>query len=457
LGGPNASETSTVVTNYSGIVHKVVAFNYDDPNHVSYTMNDRVATGGASMTGWAYSNGAGIDDPFQPAQHLTPPVGWPILWGDPGLAQASGTGYAYLTTLAVPQSKMPSGGQIHGSLEPYLGGACVARSHDGGVSFSVSTTDCLHTYTYDFYDGSDVAATAGGGPVFAAFRNVDRGSIDVWGAVTSTGAFAQLPNPFPGKSMASHPRLFVAGNTLFIIAADLSNNIWLQSYSGGAWGSASANWPKLVASDYYPNDLSVGGMPIRRNGGPQFDLAWLGFYSTPGDLIVVYTASGAGYSILKASICHPEQYWVGTCTTNFATMDAGQNAFHPSLGVAKRTYPGNPAYDVIAVLMWVQQVGTNVELEIAPSIVNGGAIAHWYWAGPQAPCSDQRGYWGDYDAHMGVYQATTDDVPMFWRSFTDSTQDDQSSVCDPQYRWTYTSRPVNVSAAWGFCDGVGCG
>ena len=220
LGGPNASETSTVVTNYSGIVHKVVAFNYDDPNHVSYTMNDRVATGGASMTGWAYSNGAGIDDPFQPAQHLTPPVGWPILWGDPGLAQASGTGYAYLTTLAVPQSKMPSGGQIHGSLENYLGGACVAPSYNAGVSFSVSAADCLHTAAYDFYDGSDVAGTAGGGPVFAAFRNVTTGSIDVWGAATSTGASSQLPNPFPGKSMASHPRPVVAGNTLFIIAAE---------------------------------------------------------------------------------------------------------------------------------------------------------------------------------------------------------------------------------------------
>jgi hypothetical protein len=189
FGSPNAAETAIAITPFNGTYNKVVAFNYDDPAHISYTSTTRTTSSGASGIGWNYSIGADTTNNFTATpKRLTPPFGWPILWGDPGLGD-SGNGRVFMTTLAVPQFRMPAGGgTISGSLEPYLGGACVARSSDGGQNFSVAASDCLHDASYNFYDGSDVIGTTPTGQVAAAFFSVNLSRIDVWIAPTPTSA-----------------------------------------------------------------------------------------------------------------------------------------------------------------------------------------------------------------------------------------------------------------------------
>jgi len=82
---------------------------------------------------------------------------------------------------------MPAGG-IDGPLNSYLGGACIARSTDGGLIFGIA--QCVSSNN-DFYDGSSMVAagSAYDRSVFAAFRDVDQNRIDVWRSPNDTGQF----------------------------------------------------------------------------------------------------------------------------------------------------------------------------------------------------------------------------------------------------------------------------
>jgi hypothetical protein len=128
-----------------------------------------------------------------------------------------------------------------------LGGACIARSTNGGHTFSISANDCVHTANFDGYDGSDVAAASTGG-VLAVFDNVVRNLTDAWYARTPTAAFTQLPNPFPRKLVNTHPRLFAFAHLIYIVqAVGNAGELWLNYYDTDAlaWGSTLSPqaWP----------------------------------------------------------------------------------------------------------------------------------------------------------------------------------------------------------------------
>ena len=56
--------------------------------------------------------------------------------------------------------------------------------------------------------------------IFAAFRDVPKNRIDVWASPDGVGPFVRLPDPFPGMSMASHPRMaYDQANGDLIVAA----------------------------------------------------------------------------------------------------------------------------------------------------------------------------------------------------------------------------------------------
>jgi hypothetical protein len=436
FGSPNAAETAITIVPFNGTYNKVVAFNFDDPAHIAYTPTTRVTSSGASGIGWNYSIGGGIGNPFTGSpKRLTPPAGWPILWGDPGIGQ-SGNGLVFMTTLAVPQSKMPAGGgTISGSLEPYLGGACVARSSDGGQNFSVTASDCLHDASFNFYDGSDVTGTTATGPVAAAFYSVDFGRIDVWIAPTPTSPFAMVATPFPGKNIVDHPRLAHLGTTgIAVLAADSGGNLWLSYYNAGAWTA-----PLLAGTGYSKQTLTIGGQSMRR--GAQYDLAFAPSTVGPGYMEVVFTKWN-GHSIISNSFCN------STCTQNFRTVDPGVNVFNPAVGTFQQGNPGGAS--TFEVMAWTQAVGgTNVQLFSSSIAGVSGPITGHAETGSTPVCPDTRsggGYWGDYDAHLAVLPQSYPTRPLFWQAFSDSTDGSQNPACTQQ--WTYRSTNVNVSATW---------
>jgi hypothetical protein len=455
LTGARARETATVVNGATG--HKVVTYNFTDPAHVS---SSGAVTRGASEMGWSWSAGPNINDAFEAPQRMAPPTAtncqgnvfnpdpcWPILWGDPGLGEVPGTSRMFLTNLAAPDRKMPTSGEVP-DLTQVLGGACIARSSDGGQTFTLSSVDCVHDADYSFYDGSDVTGTVDGGPVFAAFRNVAKNTIDVFMAATPTSLFTQLPDPFPGLLMGDQPRLRAMGGTVFLMASDADHTLWLQEYSGG-WGNISAGWPKGIATDYAYSpflqaSVTIGTASLRLTA--EYDLSATGRFGTDPLVVVVYAAQAASHAILKERDCHPFSPVQDACAAG-ATIDPGVNVFHPALAVANITIPGSGgAFSQVWQAAWSQQNGTasapGSQVAIYSGLLGGGAatLTGRRETGFQTPCPTG-GAWGDYNTHVGFYQPTSTANPLFWTAFTDSTDATGASTCD-------SSTPMNISATW---------
>jgi len=344
----------------------------------------------------------------------------------------------YMTTLAIPSQKMPVGGSFTGP-NTYIGGACIARSSDGGQTFSLTASDCVHDSSYDFYDGSDVTGTTATGPVVAAFNNTVLHTIDVWVANTTTGSFAAVANPFPGKTMFGHPRLRSFNSTVFLIAPDTSGNIWLQFYSGGAWGTAANGWPKIAGTGYDASELTIGTQKIRRGG--QFDLVFSPSTVSAGGVVVFFSKFN-GHGILSGTYCENNPV---PCTQNEWSVDPGVNVFHPALASVQWGTPGGAI--TFNVLTWMQQVSSGSSVSVYSSnLPNLGAITGRSETGQTPLCPDLRGYWGDYDAHLAAWPRSYPDHPMFWRAFADSTDSSGQGSCVRQ--WQYNSLNVNVSTTW---------
>ena len=134
------SETTATTVRANGIDRVLVSFNDETSagNTIVYAQNSRQVNAGASLMGWAYSENMGGSWTY--AGKVATPSGWPVLWGDPAMT-TSGASYAiaFLSNLAIPQSKFPTGGingaVTYGSRGSYIGGACIYRTIDGGKTF----------------------------------------------------------------------------------------------------------------------------------------------------------------------------------------------------------------------------------------------------------------------------------------------------------------------------------
>ena len=189
--GDGQSETAATTSFVNGVNIVVVTYN-DDTNHdptITYGPNSRKIQSGASQMGWSYSKDNGQTWTY--GGKVAPPKGWAVLWGDPAITVDNGAySYVFMSNLAIPDSKMPAGG-ISGSVivsgaDSYIGGACIARSTDGGVTFKsyqcVSNTaknSVPNSEKGHFYDGGSMASSSAG-EIYAAFVDVTTSQIDVW-------------------------------------------------------------------------------------------------------------------------------------------------------------------------------------------------------------------------------------------------------------------------------------
>ena len=99
--------------------------------------------------------------------------------------------------------------------DSYIGGACFARSTDGGITFQ--NYQCVsnnvknstpNTEKGHFYDGGSMASSRQG-EIFAGFMDYTTGQIDVYRSPDANGTFKLLPNPFPNMDIYNHARLRV--------------------------------------------------------------------------------------------------------------------------------------------------------------------------------------------------------------------------------------------------------
>jgi hypothetical protein len=229
---------------------------------IEYTPTSRKVLPGASLMGWSYSVDRGKN--WTHGGKVSPPPGIAALWGDPAIdVSKKNSSVVFLSNLTAPSSKLPATGAI-GRMDPFMAGACVARSVDMGRTFS--PYQVLDNAGH-FYDGASIAC-ATSGEVYAAFNDVTMSTIDVWRASDDFGSFALMPNPFPGMTIGNHPRLRTSPSTgmLYVAAQASDRAIYLTRWLGTTWA------PPVRMSDgpaaYREEVQFANGVLLRV--GPQF-------------------------------------------------------------------------------------------------------------------------------------------------------------------------------------------
>lgn len=457
------SETAATTSFASNVNRIVVTYNDEtgEAPFISYAPMDRVIHSGASLMGWSYSEDGGARWTY--GGKVAPPRGWAVLWGDPAIA-TSGAAYnvVFISNLAIPSSKFPAGG-IHGYVyygngkSSYIGGACIARSTDGGRTFAayqcVSNTapvvDVPDATQGHFYDGGSMASNAAG-EVFAAYNDIATELIDVYRSPGANGEFTMLPTPFPNMVAASHPRLRIGLDGTLYVAAQIVGSggayfIYLNRYANGAWGT-----PKLAsdASELYPLiDLGtiVQGAELTLRTGPQFGYD-VGVASAGGQdavRMLYVRRDTTGHLYLDASACSAD---LGTCKRvpgwRFQGGGPGNtpvDTFNPDV-VAWRGFIGLPP-------TWQASWGYHVDAQGSINVsratlgyVNGTALLFPVDILRNTPvCSDTRGYWGDYDAMiLAGFQGT---ATQWMRFATDS-----SAGCTRRWEFIAVTQHVQQSS-----------
>jgi hypothetical protein len=446
------SETS-ITTAFANKQHIVVVAYNDGTNSaqtIQYTDTTRKILPGASLMGWSYSLDEGQTWTY--GGKVQPPAGWSVLWGDPASTTSDAAySYVFMANLAIPNSKMPPGG-IDGSVivsgaDSYIGGACIARSTNGGINFQ--SYQCVSNTTKNnvpnsekghFYDGGSMASSTQG-DIYAAFVDITTNQIDVWRSPSINGQFAQLAPPFPNMSIYSHPRLRVnhADGALYVAAQAGNSAVYINRFANGQWGApVAASNPGVI----YPSIAFKSGLAVRT--GPQFsfDIGGASDESGSDAVRVMYTdfddekkrfyVTGS-YCSRTLSGCWPAPEW-GTTPGNLNTPG---DQFNPNV----KAWAGFIGLPPIWKASYLDRDGApNDAVTLRQGNLayfpDGGRVFLPFAVMPDKPvCPDNRGYWGDYNdmAHLGF----KDDVAQFIVALSDSSQG-----CDK--RQQYDSHHLHV-------------
>ena len=455
------SETAATTSFAGGVNRIVVSFNDETGNEgkVIYGETTRKLLKGASLLGWSYSEDKGKSWTY--GGKLSPPAGWSALWGDPA-ATTSGKSYAvvFIANLAIPDTKFPVGGidgyVTYGIKGAYIGGACIARSTDGGKNFAhyqcvsnkEAVVDDADAVKGHFYDGGSMASTPAG-EVYAAFIDISSSVIRVWRAADHNASFELIGNPFPGLIPATHPRLRASRDGWLYAATTVATSggmyVYVNRYRDGKWATPVQASESTVSYPLVDLGATVQGSALTIRTGPQFSfdvgaaseggkdaLRFLYTRKTPGGRLYVEGSACAA----DLGGCHPVPGWkAGPSSPDAVPLDV----FNPNVA-AWGGFIGLPPHWTSS---FYERYGGSVS-QVALSrmnlaYVNGNALGiPVNLAKHITVCSDTRGYWGDYDdmLHVG-FDGTT---PVFVR-FTSS---DHGMGCSQ--RWKYVARHQHVQS-----------
>jgi hypothetical protein len=440
--GGKQAETAVNVSNVGS--KQIITVTYNDGTDVAdkidYTPTMRTVNAGATLLGWSYSVDAGKS--WKYGGSVSPPTGWAVLWGDPAItSDFADQRYVFISNLAVPSSKMPPGGITEG-LGPHIGGACIARSADGGISFKIH--QCVTNHSH-IYDGSTMVAAGQRDDrrVFAAFLDTETDRVDVWASPSDTGVFKLMPDPFPKRTMASHPRLRFdrARDALYVAALDSQGQVYINRYTSG-WGTPKVATLPLASAVPV---VQLADRELRTEAPFSFDV---GVSSENGDdsVRVVYTVKDqetqklyirGAYCDAELTHCADAPEW-GTTPGNFALK--GQQ-FSPKIRAFKSF--GHPGVWKVTYMSTDDDPDGNMvsykegDFAVFP---NGARVfIPLNLVKRQLVCPDERGFWGDYDEIQVLRFDEDSNEPLFVFAHSDSTQGCES-------RWQYTSRHLHVSA-----------
>ena len=486
----NQAETVCNVTEVDGAYVESVVYNdivSPDPN-LQFTATDRIVSAGATIAGWSFRvRTAANPDPSWTHTHLSPPPGWPVVWGDPALtSNPSLPKVVLLGNLAVSQSKFDQvkgpDGKIHGPLAGgAVNGACIARSTDGGQSFSFIDNPCLGGTNALGYDGNSMAIVqrhdAPGFSAFASFIDLDRSREAAWIMDNATGNDGFQPDnttmgntgsqQLPGDlgNLDTHVRLLAEGENLWKMSfgpnpvggscTGLSLNLNIRNRNSGA---VSLGCNPVSATGNFGSDAA--GTPIKVRSGPEFafDIGLNEEASPQPEMRYIYTAHDSGGYYLQGGYCpvvnaistDPADVLGKGCHIVAKWITQPQSSpmeFFPAIKFAKDpvsnrsgwkvTFQGRTPQNTSQLAVFAADLERPTLVPTSPTFNSSGLVVKQITPF-QTPCPDVRGggdgYWGDYDSM--TFDPLTGN---FVRSFTDSRLG-----CDMP-RWQFTSHNVHVS------------
>jgi hypothetical protein len=457
------TETAATTSFFGGVHRIVVSYNDESSTQATilYGPSTRQILRGASLGGWSYSEDHGAT--WKYGGKLKPPPGWAGLWGDPAITTSrSSYGTVFVSNLAFPDAKFPSGG-VNGWVDGSIaGGACLFRSPNGGVDFKFF--QCLTDTTPvpgspfssrgHFYDGGSLAAGPGG-EIYAAYVDLDTSQIVVYRSPDGAAPFVPIPPPVPDYYVGTHPRIQVGPDgVLFAMTAAKQRSgpnpqymLVVNRFLNGAWASPTLITPAEVTPEV---DLgsSLLGFKLTVRTGPQFSFD-IGTRSDVWDdsvRFLVTQRNDAGWLFVRGGVC---DYALSSCgwLTGWAfgaDRVTGREAqrvdvFNPDV-VA---FPGflfgiAPRWQGSFLTRYGTSTTTLNLTRATLGYVDGKPFSIPVDIGRDQPvCSDQRGYWGDYDAH--VVAGVAGNSVRFMRFMTDS-----SRGCTE--RWFFVGKHQHVRA-----------
>jgi len=363
---------------------------------------------------------------------VRPPSGWSVLWGDPSITRnRANSSQIYLANLAIPTSKFPASWEIDGDVDPsglpasycgaYIGGACIARSTNGGTSFTLSSSDCVQRTSTScpngtFYDGSALE-TSPEGRVYAAFNDVFRFAHDVYMATSGTGSFARVTDPPMAGSTFSHPRMKSGPNGLYMLLWD-GSNLRITRYPATTSRTAAWTTPVLVSANVTTeDDLTLSDRTIRL--GPQYGLA-IGKNEFNGDEVrIVFATVTAGRHHLHFAKCTTGTTITCSQPSIWNTDGFGGQQWAPAIAYGNKFSGGAPFWVFTFHNNSNFPTGNQVELwsGMLPNSSSLSTIRQEDFN--QIPCPDLRGYWGDYD-YMETGFTGSGAPGLTFRAFTQS-------------------------------------
>ena len=431
----------------------------ESPAFLVYTPTSRTISLGASLLGWSFrTRTAQNPDPAWTHAKVRPPAGTGAIWGDPSIASNPALPKVVIIgNLSIPSNKFPGTsivGGFPGTCNSF-GGGCVARSTDGGVSFSivncfVDPTDtgqnCPAPFEKTkghFYDGSAVAITQTGSTFsgFAAFIDTDTSREAVWkmadvtGAVPTqqfvkdplrTGTLGTMGAPQNGElgQLETHVRLQADGADLWKMSRD-GHDLRVNIHGRNSAFKVIAPNAHTPFSVQFPND-AFGQVFVRT--GPQFAFDIGTNESGQKEMRFAYVADEGGQSFIQAGFCTMDLSDCERPVEWRLPSSAAPVEFHPAIkfgrtdaatgkGIWRLTYWGRPATGV--QVFWSDLVRRDLVPGTKTNSAAGGLVANSTMSSTLTPCSTTGtdGYWGDYDGM--AFDSTT---KAFSRAYTDSSQ-----------------------------------
>jgi hypothetical protein len=410
-GNPFGAETAvTTSRTFNGLGEFVMTANAnDDAGFLTFNSGSRQIRPGTSLMIFKVLAPDDEGGNILASGRARAPSGWSVLWGDPAITRhRANSDRVYLANLAIPTSKFPASGIIDGPVNPsglpanfcgaFIGGACIARSSNGGRSFAISSTDCVRRTSTacpngSFYDGSALE-TSSSGVVYAAFNDVFRSAHDVYLAQTQTGPFARVTDPPLAGSTFSHPRLKIGPNGLYMLVWD-GSNLRITRYPAGTSRTGTWTTPVLVSSGVTSDDnIFLSDRSIRL--GPQYnlDIGTNEFGAT--EVRVVFAVSINGKHHLRVAKCSTGSTISCSVPSIWTTEFSGGEQWGPAIATGNG-FQGSPFWAITFYNNQNFPTGNQVQLWTGslPNSNSFGTVLRENFS--QIPCPDLRGFWGDYD------------------------------------------------------------